>query len=127
MDEAPAVTRVLKHASFDNLSSACLIGTTCFVLDAGRDRVHVLEDMDLVSSFGGPGDRPGQFSGPKGIACFADGRVAVSDTGNHRVQVLAADGSPLMQVPPARARVCAPMQTFMCPFRLVQEDLKTGS
>jgi hypothetical protein len=40
----------------------------------------------------GRGSAPGQFSDPRAVAVGADGSVYVADTGNHRVQVFAADG-----------------------------------
>ena len=42
---------------------------------------------------GREGSRDGEFRHPSGIAQHADGRVFVADSGNHRVQAFAADGS----------------------------------
>jgi uncharacterized protein (TIGR03663 family) len=42
---------------------------------------------------GGPGDAPGQFSGPRGMAVAPDGSLFVADTLNNRIQHLAADGT----------------------------------
>ena len=45
----------------------------------------------------GVGSEPGQLSFPRNMAVAADGTVYVADSGNHRVQVFAADGSFLRQ------------------------------
>ena len=44
---------------------------------------------------GSPGDAPGQLDSPRDVDVLSDGRIAVSDTGNGRIQVLGADGAPL--------------------------------
>ena len=46
----------------------------------------------FVAAWGGPGDQPGQFNDPTGIA-IADGEVFVSDARNGRIQVFGTDGS----------------------------------
>jgi uncharacterized protein (TIGR03663 family) len=43
--------------------------------------------------FGAPGSDPGQFMGPRGLAVAPDGSLYIADTGNHRIQHFAADGS----------------------------------
>ena len=48
---------------------------------------------------GQAGDGPGEFSFPWGVAVDAEGRIYVADWGNHRVQVLEADGGYLRQFP----------------------------
>ena len=48
---------------------------------------------------GNPGAGPGEFTLPWGVAVDADGRIYVADWGNHRVQVLDADGNYLRQFP----------------------------
>jgi len=45
----------------------------------------------------GVGSEPGQLSFPRNMAVAADGTVYVADSGNHRIQVFAADGSFLRQ------------------------------
>ncbi|MFN2251354.1 MAG: hypothetical protein ACK2UL_05490, partial [Anaerolineae bacterium] len=50
----------------------------------------------VVGSFG---SQPGRFSSPRDADLFADGSIAVSDTGNDRVQILDPDGAPLAQWP----------------------------
>lgn len=45
----------------------------------------------------GMGSEPGQLNFPRNMAVAADGTVYVADSGNHRIQVFAADGSFLRQ------------------------------
>lgn len=47
---------------------------------------------------GGRGSQPGRFADPRGIAMTASLETLVADTGNHRLQRFAADGSYLGQV-----------------------------
>jgi sugar lactone lactonase YvrE len=47
------------------------------------------------ASVGASGPEEGQFSTPRGIAVAPDGTLYVADTTNHRIQHLAADGTPL--------------------------------
>jgi DNA-binding beta-propeller fold protein YncE len=49
------------------------------------------------TEIGNPGEGPGQFEAPSGIAVDPSGRVWVADTGNHRVQVFGAQGEYLSQ------------------------------
>jgi peptidylglycine monooxygenase len=59
----------------------------------GASRVHRFSAAgELIGGWGEPGGRPGQFSTPHGIWALADGRVAVADRENNRVQVFGADG-----------------------------------
>ena len=43
--------------------------------------------------FGSVGTEPGQFFNPRDLAIAADGSIFVADTGNHRIQHLAPDGT----------------------------------
>lgn len=47
---------------------------------------------DYLGKWGELGDEPGQFGEPHAIWALTDGRVAVVDRVNHRVQMFAADG-----------------------------------
>lgn len=51
----------------------------------------------MMTIGGGPGAAPGQLNFPRNVAVAEDGTVYVADSGNGRVQVYAADGSPLRQ------------------------------
>ena len=66
-----------------------------WVSDAHLDRVSLYDDRGaLLISIGGRGDEPGRFSFPAGIAAHADGRVAVVDSLNRRVQLFRVTGPP---------------------------------
>lgn len=59
----------------------------------GASTVHRFDrNGDLIESWGAPGGEPGYFSTPHGIWALADGRVAVTDRENNRVQVFTAEG-----------------------------------
>ncbi len=73
-----------------------------YVADTWNHRVQKFTlDGELVGVFGtsgsptpeDPSGALGQFFGPRDIAILADGRLIVSDTGNHRLQVLDKDGN----------------------------------
>jgi len=61
--------------------------------------VDPFEDKQIPLSadriFGSVGPEPGQFFNPRDLAVAPDGSLYVADTGNHRVQHLAPDGSVL--------------------------------
>lgn len=46
-----------------------------------------------VLTVGGPGDGPGQFANPTGVAVDDNGRILVADTDNHRLQLFDPDGT----------------------------------
>jgi DNA-binding beta-propeller fold protein YncE len=60
----------------------------------GASRVHRFNPNgdDLIATWGEPGDAPGHFTTPHGIWALADGRVAVTDRENNRLQVFSATG-----------------------------------
>jgi len=69
-------------------------GRLC-VTDAHLDAVALFTpEGRLLLEIGGPGAGPGEFSFPAGIAAHADGRVAIADSLNRRVQVLRLDLPP---------------------------------
>lgn len=51
-----------------------------------------------LTSWGEPGDKPGQFNTPHSIAVDAQGNVYVADRGNRRIQVFDGDGKFLRQI-----------------------------
>ncbi|MCB1035215.1 MAG: hypothetical protein KDD47_15410, partial [Acidobacteria bacterium] len=59
-----------------------------WVADAHLDRVSLYQASgELLASLGGRGTGPAEFSFPAGIAAHPDGRVAVVDSFNRRLQV----------------------------------------
>ena len=68
--------------------------------DFGNRRLRVLsadlQQVSTVAGDGGEAHRDGaaaqaQFRRPKGLALLPDGRVLVTDFGNHRIRMLSAD------------------------------------
>lgn len=59
----------------------------------GNARIHRFSaEGELLFSWGEPGDGPGQFQIPHGIAIDHNGHVYVADRENSRVQIFSADG-----------------------------------
>jgi DNA-binding beta-propeller fold protein YncE len=65
----------------------------------------------FIKSWGSTGTAPGQFNVVHGIAIDAKGNVYVADTGNRRIQVFDAEGTPKMQF----ANVGAPSALCITP------------
>jgi DNA-binding beta-propeller fold protein YncE len=64
----------------------------------GNCRVHQFSPTGtLKRSWGVPGQGPGQFLLPHGIAVAADGRVFVCDRENDRIQIFSPDGESLSE------------------------------
>ncbi|MEE2657108.1 MAG: hypothetical protein VX733_01310, partial [Candidatus Latescibacterota bacterium] len=78
-----------------------------FVVDGyGNARVHRFSAQGtLISSWGEPGARPGQFNVPHGIDCDSAGRIFVCDRENSRIQLFSPDGE-LLTIWPHIARPC---------------------
>ncbi len=78
---------------------AALSDTTLWVSDRAGDRLlQVDAEGEVLGSLGRSGAEPGQLSGPRGLAAWPDGMLAVLDAGNDRVQVLQPDGSPILLI-----------------------------
>ena len=56
------------------------------------------KDGNWLTSWGEPGDKPGQLSTPHSIAIDAQNNVYVADRGNRRIQVFDTDGKFLRQI-----------------------------
>jgi DNA-binding beta-propeller fold protein YncE len=84
-----------------------------FISDGyGNARVHHFSaDGKLLASWGAPGEGPGQFNVPHGIAVDRQSRVYVADRENSRVQVFTRDGE-LLGI---WTDVARPMQVFVGP------------
>lgn len=64
----------------------------------GNTLIHQFSaDGKLKRSWGEPGDAPGQFTTPHGIAVLKDGRVLAGDRENNRIQVFDPDGKYLSE------------------------------
>ncbi len=72
-----------------------------YVADTWNHRIQKFTlDGDFVLSFGQLGmladvgaDSGGSFFGPRSIALLSEGRLAITDTGNHRIQIFDRDGN----------------------------------
>lgn len=51
-----------------------------------------------LPSIGRPGKEPGQFTEPRGVAWLPRGALAIADTANHRIQVLASSPFTVLQL-----------------------------
>ena len=73
--------------------------------DLTADTVRVYaQDGRYLTTWGGPGSALGRFDEPRDVAPLPDGGWVVSDTGNDRVQRLAADGTAVSSWPVAEPR-----------------------
>jgi len=70
-----------------------------FVSDGyGNARIHRFSpNGELILSWGGPGEKPGQFNLPHDIAISNDGRVYIADRENSRIQVFDQKGKFITQ------------------------------
>lgn len=65
-----------------------------YAVDTLADKIYAFDATGaLLFSFGGPGERPGQFNFPTHIVSSSDGRVYVTDAMNFRVQVFDSSGT----------------------------------
>lgn len=62
----------------------------------GQESKPAVTPVSLLT-FGKPGQGPGEFKEPKGVAVDARGNIFVADTLNHRIQKFSADGTFLAQ------------------------------
>jgi catechol 2,3-dioxygenase-like lactoylglutathione lyase family enzyme/sugar lactone lactonase YvrE len=70
----------------------------------GNARIHRFSPaLELLDSWGEPGEGPGQFIAPHSVKVHADGRVFVCDRENDRVQIFSSNGE-LLEIWPGLAR-----------------------
>ena len=74
--------------------AAASSGERLYVLD-GRKSSLFLYDADgkLLKTVGAEGEKPGQFSEPRGVGLGPTGKVYVADTGNNRIEIFDRDGN----------------------------------
>jgi DNA-binding beta-propeller fold protein YncE len=82
----------------ERVGSAALNDTLLVVTEPRRNRFHVfdLRNDQLVGSFGDNYSDDRRLRNPRGVALFADGRIAVADHDNGRVAVFSADVATLL-------------------------------
>ena len=95
---ANRATDGLSYGQFSHMDGVAFDSAGRFILvtDGPADRVQILRaDGRHAGQFGTAGDGDGEFDVPDGVAFLPDGRAAVADTANLRVQVfnIASNGS----------------------------------
>ena len=64
-----------------------------YIFDSIADRIFVVSpNGEFVRAFGRPGDGPGEFRNPDGLAVMRDGRVVIADIGHRAYHLFDADG-----------------------------------
>jgi len=90
-----------RQALFDGPAGVAVVGEVTYIADSRNNAVRMLRDGQVTTLAGGskePGYADGprgvaRFSGPAGIAVGPGGELFVSDTGNHRIRRVKADGA----------------------------------
>lgn len=79
---------------FSKPEGLALVDDHVFVVDRYNHCIHVFNanTLDHITAFGGPGQEPGMFNQPVGIAVGEGGVLWVADNENHRVQALTRTG-----------------------------------
>lgn len=73
------------HMAEDGLDTPQI---TAFGVNRGASQLLYNPDLRSLEIFGRPGSGKDAFDHPTGVACLADGSVAVADTGNDRIVLL---------------------------------------
>ena len=64
-----------------------------YIFDSIADRIFVVSpNGEFVRAFGRPGDGPGEFRSPNGLAVMRDGRVVIADIGHRAYHLFDAAG-----------------------------------
>jgi streptogramin lyase len=82
-----------RRRSIASLAAGVLAATFVVAATAGLERTQAGPTYKIAGKWGGTGDRPGKFSGARGLAVDKAGNVYVADTDNHRVQMFSATGA----------------------------------
>lgn len=82
-----------RRRSIASLAAGVFAATFVVAATAGPERTQAGPAYKVAGKWGGTGDRPGKFSGAKGLAVDKAGNVYVADTDNHRVQMFSATGA----------------------------------
>jgi Mg-chelatase subunit ChlD/sugar lactone lactonase YvrE len=65
-----------------------------YVSDQGANRIFQFDAAgNRLNTYGRPGVGPGELQAPQGLDVWPDGRMAIADSGNGRVQIWAPDGT----------------------------------
>ena len=81
LGDAPGEMPHLKGMTLDN-------GGRLWMTDAHLEQIAIYDPTGtFLIALGGPGGAPGDFSLPAGLAAHADGRVAIVDSLNRRIQI----------------------------------------
>jgi len=84
----------IKDAQLARPVAGASAGDRLYVLDEKKSALLIYDaDGKFLKSVGGPGDKPGQFDEPRGVAVGPSGKVYVADTGRSRIQVFDRDGA----------------------------------
>lgn len=94
-----AVAGEIKAAEFSPVAVAVDKSGAVWALDKKKSRIVKLDEAgNILSSFGSPGSRKGEFNDAGDIAISGAGIIFVADTGNSRVQVFSSDGVFLKEI-----------------------------
>ena len=89
-----------------------------FVLDSGNNRVQMFgSDGSYLKTLGGPGQGPGEFQSPLGMAITED-RIVINDLLNSRLSFWSLDGEHLSDVTPPQ-RIFAPLMNVFADGSIV--------
>ena len=86
----------ISESVFNDSWPACAVfnGGKLYVSDELKNCVRVFDSKGhLLTEFGKPGNKQGEFDRPSGIASDSSNNIFVSDTLNHRVQKFSSDGT----------------------------------
>ncbi len=77
------------------LAAAALVGHALWVRLATASPLEAQSTAGTWQVLAGDRSQPGEFNSPTGVTVDGEGNIYVADWQNHRIQKLAADGTPL--------------------------------